>query len=84
MQNESNPCAQLAHMLKPPKEAIGAVTGKVISVSPLQVRIGDSIIAKHPKLYKPLGIELEAGERVLVISSADNQIYYIIGRIEAV
>ena len=84
MQNEVNPCARLARMLKPQRQAIGAVTGKVICVSPLQVRIGDNIIAKHPKLYKPPGLSLEAGERVLVIAAADNQTFYIVGRTEAV
>lgn len=71
-------------MLKPPREPIGAVTGIVISDSPLQVRIGDNIIAKYPKLYKPPGADYYVGERVLVIAAADNQNFYIVGRTEQV
>ena len=63
---------------------LGAVVGKVVSVSPLEISISDEIIAKSPNLVKASGLTLSVGDVVIVIASTDNTTFYAIARSEVV
>ncbi len=75
------PLEQLGRMLKPQDLIIGATTGRVTLITPLNVRISDAIIAKPPRLFYLKGMTFEIGDEVLVISSSDNQRFYVVGKV---
>lgn len=72
---------QLGRMLKPQELIIGATTGRVTRIAPLNVRISDAIVAKPPKLFYIRGMTFEIGDEVLVVSSSDNQRFYVVGKV---
>ena len=75
------PLEMLGKRLKPPPPKIGAITGEVISVYPLKVRINETIVIKYPKLFCVAGLSFILGDKVIVIASEDNQRFYIVGRL---
>ena len=76
----SNEIAQLGRIIKPLPPQIGATTGTIVGVSPLRVRVSDKITAQYPKLYYASGLFFDIGDNVIIIASADNQRFYIVGK----
>ncbi len=74
------PIKELGKRLKPPMVRIGATTGEIIDLSPLTVRINEAVVVKRPRLFYAQGLVFEMHDRVIVISTEDNQRFYIVAK----
>ena len=71
---------RLAARLRDVPKQIGVTTGRVVSVDPLVVSVGELFLARYPRLYYTAGMRVEVGDEVIVIASQDNQYFYCVGK----
>lgn len=71
---------RLAARLRDAPKQIGVTTGRVVSVDPLVVSVGELFLARYPRLYYTAGMSFEVGDEVIVIASQDNQYFYCVGK----
>ena len=78
---EGDPFVILAQSIKQPEKNEYVYIGKVVSVSPLQIDLAGNKQEKEDLLVNPEIKELKAGDKVLLISTDENQQFAVVCKV---
>lgn len=78
---EGDPFVILAQSIKQPEKNEYVYIGKVVSVSPLQIDLAGNKQEKEDLLVNPEIKELKTGDKVLLISTDENQQFAVVCKV---
>ena len=78
---EGDPFVILAQSIKQPEKNEYDYIGKVVSVSPLQIDLAGNKQEKEDLLVNPEIKELKPGDKVLLISTDENQQFAVVCKV---